>query len=109
MIIGLFTKLDSGDYMEIVDWDKRHFYWGWAGVYDCPLVAYEGVSCLSSKEVRDEWCRIAPDHYIGTKWKNGDTIIYDPGWTVKEWIKGSAHNNIRNGDCIFEQECQSNI
>ena len=98
IIIEILTKLENGDYMEIVNWDKRGIYWGWAGVYDCPLVAYRGTSCLSPTEIRDEWNKIASDHYIGTKWKNGDTIIYNPDWTVKEWIKGFAHNDNRNGE-----------
>lgn len=93
IIIEILTKLENGDYMEIVNWDKRDIYWGWASVYDCPLVAYRGTSCLSPTEIRDEWNKIASDHYIGTKWKNGDTIIYSPDWTVKEWIKGFAHND----------------
>lgn len=109
IIIEILTKLENGDYMEVVDWDKRGIYWGWASVYDCPLVAYRGTSCLSPKEIRDEWSKIASDHYIGTKWKNGDTIIYNPDWTVKEWIKGFAHNDNRNGEYIFEQKSKSHL
>lgn len=93
IIIEILTKLENGDYMEVVDWEQRSWYWGRTYIYDCPLVAYRGSSCLSPKEVQDEWRRVMSEHRVDGKWKNGDTIIYNPDWTVKEWIKGPAHKN----------------
>lgn len=91
IIIVILTKLENGDYMEVVNWEERSWYWGWAYIYDCPLAAYRGTSCLSPKEARDEWRKVSSEHRVDSKWKDGDTIIYNPDWTVKEWIKGLAH------------------
>lgn len=91
--IKILTKPENGDYIEVVNWEERSWYWGWTNVYDCPLAAYRGTSCLSPKEVRDEWHRVSSEHRVDSKWKDGDTIIYNPDWTVKEWIKGPGHNN----------------
>ena len=70
-----------------MNWESRSLYWGWANVYDCPLRAWEGVSIDSPKEVRDKWREICDDHYVADKWEDGDTVIYNPDWTVKEIIK----------------------
>ena len=100
---GIYEKQENGEYIEVVNWENRSWYWGWSCVYDCPWAASRGTSCLSPKEVRDEWDRIASVHYVGAKWKDGDTIIYNPDWSVKEWIKGPAHTkNEHKEECNEE-------
>ena len=94
--MSIYQKQDNGEYIEIVNWDKRSYYWGWANVYDCPFEAMRGTCCFSSKEVQDEWSKVASEHRVDRKWKDGDTIIYNPDWTVKEWIKGAGHNAPNN-------------
>lgn len=99
----IYEKQENGEYIEVVNWEKRYWYWGWTCIYDCPLEAYRGVSCLSPKEVRDEWRKISSEHRVGSKWKDGDTIIYNPDWTVKEWIKRTAHaKNEHKEECNEE-------
>ena len=95
---GIYEKQENGEYIEVVNWEKRYWHWGWPYIYDCPWAAYRGVSCHSPTEVRDEWRRVSSEHRVDRKWKDGDIIIYNPDWTVKEWIKGTAHNNNQHGE-----------
>lgn len=84
------TKNEHGEIIEIVNWKERFWEWDWAAIYDQPWLALLGD--LRIKEVRDRWEQNkAKRNRVLDQWKDGDIIIYNPDWTVKEWIKGDLY------------------